>query len=66
VKYWKVPGACAKVGFSNSTCLLMNLVNSVENRRKIIKMQIQFCWIPGEKYYNFCYSFLSCFLIVFA
>jgi hypothetical protein len=28
-------------------------------------MQTQFFWIPSEKYYNFCYSCLSCFLIVF-
>jgi hypothetical protein len=26
-------------------------------------MQTQFCWIPGKKYCNFCYSCLSCFLI---
>jgi hypothetical protein len=26
----------------------------VKNCRKIRKMQTQFCWTPGEKYYNFC------------
>jgi hypothetical protein len=29
-------------------------------------MQSEFCWISGEKYYNFCYSCLSCFLKVLA
>jgi hypothetical protein len=29
------------------------LQNSVENRRKIIKMQIQFCWVPDEELYLF-------------
>jgi hypothetical protein len=38
---------------SNSICVLLILVNYVENRRKIGKMQTQFCWIPGEKLYNF-------------
>jgi hypothetical protein len=35
------------------------LVNCIENRRKIIKMQTQFFWIRGEKSHNFCYSCLS-------
>jgi hypothetical protein len=44
---------------------LLNLVNSVENCRKIRKMQNQFCWTPGEKYYNFCYSIGPCTLYKF-
>jgi hypothetical protein len=35
------------------------LVNCIENRRKIRKMQGQFCWIRCELSYNFCYSGLS-------
>jgi hypothetical protein len=38
---------------------LLIFVNCVENHRKFRKMQDQFCWIPGELYYNFCYSSLS-------
>jgi hypothetical protein len=41
---------------SNSTCLLLILVNSVENRRKNRKMQTQFGWFRCEKSYNFCYT----------
>jgi hypothetical protein len=49
----KVPGALVKNCNFNSICDLLNLVNSVESHRKIIKMQAQFCRIPGGKYYNF-------------
>jgi hypothetical protein len=42
VKLKNFPGACAKDKFSNSTCVLLILVNSVANRRKIRKMQTQF------------------------
>jgi hypothetical protein len=59
-------GAFVKSCNFNSICDLLNLVNFVENRRQIRKMQTQFCWMSGEKYYNFCYYCLSCFLIVFA
>jgi hypothetical protein len=45
---------------------LLNLVNPLENRRQIRKMQTHFFWIPGEAYYNFCYTHLVCFLIVLA
>jgi hypothetical protein len=38
---------------------LLILVNCVENRRKIRKMQTQFCCLCGEKSHNFCYSCLS-------
>jgi hypothetical protein len=37
----------------NSVAILLKLVNSVKNCRKIRKMQTKFCWIPGEKHYNF-------------
>jgi hypothetical protein len=62
----EVPGALVKGCDFNSSCDLLSFVNSVENRRKIRKVQTQFCWIPDEKYYNFCYSCLSCFLIFLA
>jgi hypothetical protein len=51
---------------SNSKTLWLILVNCVENHRKIIKMLNQFCWICCELSYNFCYSGLSQFLLVFA
>jgi hypothetical protein len=35
-------------GNSNSKVNCLFLVNCVENRRKIRKMQTQFCWIRGE------------------
>jgi hypothetical protein len=38
----------------NSEAVLLKLVKSIENYRKIIKMQNEFCWIPGEEPYNFC------------
>jgi hypothetical protein len=41
-------GALAQKCFSNSICKLLKLVNSVENRRKIKKMQTQFCWFRCE------------------
>jgi hypothetical protein len=62
----KLPGVLSQKGNFNSICDLLNLVNAMENRRNIIKMQTQFFWIPGERYDNFCYSCLSCFLIIFA
>jgi hypothetical protein len=45
--------ACLQIGNSNSKAMLLILVNCVETRRKIRKMQTQFCWIRGEKSYNF-------------
>jgi hypothetical protein len=51
---------------SNSFVIWLILVNCVENRRNIGKMQNQICWIHGELSYNFCYSCLSYFLLVFA
>jgi hypothetical protein len=51
---WEIPGTPVLNLISNSICVLLILVNSVENRRKIGKMQTQFCWIPGEKLYHFC------------
>jgi hypothetical protein len=66
VNLQKVPGALVQSCNFNSICDLLNLVNSVENHREIRKMQIQFCWIPSETYYNFCYSCLSYFLIFLA
>jgi hypothetical protein len=60
-KNLKLLRALSQKWISNSTCDLLNLVNSVENSRKIVKTQTQFCWIHCEKYYNFCYSCLSCF-----
>jgi hypothetical protein len=44
---------------SNSKTLLLILVNRVENRRTIRKMQGEFFWIRGELFYNFCYCGLS-------
>jgi hypothetical protein len=41
---------------SNSKTLWLILVNCVENREEIKKMQDQFCWIHCELFYNFCYS----------
>jgi hypothetical protein len=38
-----------KVGFLNSTCVWLKLVNSIENRRKLGQMQTQYFWILGEK-----------------
>jgi hypothetical protein len=66
VKYWKIPGTPVQNLISNSICALLILVKSIENRRKFKTMQTQFCWTPGEKLYNFCYSCLSCFLIFLA
>jgi hypothetical protein len=43
---------------------LLILRKSIENCRTFRKMKTQFCWTPGEKYYNFCYSCLNCFLII--
>jgi hypothetical protein len=59
VRNLKLSGAGLQKGISNSTCVLLILVNSVENRRKIRKMQTQFCWLLFEKSYNFCCSCLS-------
>jgi hypothetical protein len=39
--------------------LWLFLVNCVENRRKIRKIQNQICWIRCELSHNFCYSYLS-------
>jgi hypothetical protein len=59
VKYQKVSGALAKSCNFNSISDLLNLVNCIENSRKIRKMQTQFCGFRCEIYYNFCYSCLS-------
>jgi hypothetical protein len=58
-------GPVQKCNF-NSICDLLNLVNPVENHGNIRKKQTQFCWFPREKYYNFCYTHLGCFLIFLA
>jgi hypothetical protein len=58
--------AFLQFGNSNSKVIFLILVNCVENRRKIRKMQNQFCWIRCEISHNCCYSCLSKFLIVFA
>jgi hypothetical protein len=42
-------------GNSNSKLIFLFLVNCIENRRKIRKMQNQFCWILCELSYNVCY-----------
>jgi hypothetical protein len=60
------PGASSQKYNSNSVAVFLILVNCVENHRKIRKMQSLFCWIHGELSYNFCYSGLSKFLLVFA
>jgi hypothetical protein len=52
----KVLGTLVKSCIFNSSCVFLNLVNSVENCSKIRKIQTQFCWIPRGKYYNFFYS----------
>jgi hypothetical protein len=44
----------------------MCFVDSCKIHRKFRKIQTRFCWTPGEKLYNFCYSCLSCFLIFLA
>jgi hypothetical protein len=66
VRNQKSLGSFSQNGISNRKVLLPNLGKFVGNRRKIRKIQTPFCWIPGGKYYNFYYSCLSCFLIVFA
>jgi hypothetical protein len=45
----KLLGTLLQKGNFNSICALLNLVNFVENRRKIRKIQTQFCWISGKK-----------------
>jgi hypothetical protein len=45
-----LPGAWLKIRISNSKVMLLNLGKSIENRRKIRKMQNQFCWTPDEKH----------------
>jgi hypothetical protein len=50
----------------NSIAILLELVKSLENRRKFEKLQTQFFYIPGEEHYNFCYTHLGCFLIFLA
>jgi hypothetical protein len=54
VNLQKVPGTLVKSCIFNSSCVLQNLVKCIENRRKFRKMQTQFFWIAGEKYYHFC------------
>jgi hypothetical protein len=50
------PGTSAQNCNFNSKFNLLILVNSVENSGKLRKMQNQFCWIHGGKYYNFSHS----------
>jgi hypothetical protein len=54
-----IPGALLQKETPIVKAVLLIFLNCVENHRKLIKMQDQFCWIPGELYYNFCYSSLS-------
>jgi hypothetical protein len=61
-----IAGSLAQKGNFNSVALLLKRVKSLENRRKIIKMQTKISWIPGEEYYNFCYTHLGYFLIFLA
>jgi hypothetical protein len=37
----------------------------VENRRQITKMQVQFCWVPGEETYLFYKACIGFFFAVF-
>jgi hypothetical protein len=46
-------GVCPQACNFNFKVPLLILVKCVENRRKIRKIQTQFCWIRGEKSYNF-------------
>jgi hypothetical protein len=55
----KLSGAGLQKWISNSKAILLNLVNCVENRRKIRKIQTQFWWIRCEKSYNFFYFCLN-------
>jgi hypothetical protein len=50
----------------NSVAILLNLVKCIENRRKNIKIQAQFCRTLGEKHYNYCKTCLFVFLIIVA
>jgi hypothetical protein len=62
----KPPGIFLQNGIFNSIRHLLILVKSIENHKKFRKLHTKFCWTPGEKLYNYCYSCLSCFLIIFA
>jgi hypothetical protein len=53
------PRASLQKYISNSVAVFLILVNCVRKRRKISKMQNQFCWVRGKLSYNFCYSVLS-------
>jgi hypothetical protein len=49
--------------------ILKDFCWNLENPWKIVEkseMQIQFCWSPGEKHYNFCKACLYFFVIIFA
>jgi hypothetical protein len=52
-----------KDGSSIVNTLLQKLVKCVEIRRKFRKLQNKFCWLRGEKYYSFCYTYMAWFLI---
>jgi hypothetical protein len=52
-------GPCCKSATPIVKVSWLILVNCIENRRKIRKIQGQFCWIRCELSYNFCYSGLS-------
>jgi hypothetical protein len=54
VKVEKLLGVPAQKNIFNSIAHLMNLVKSLEKRRKIEKMQTQFSYTAGEEYYNLC------------
>jgi hypothetical protein len=57
VRNQKLPRTFVQNKFLNSEADLLILVKCVENYREIRKMQTQFCWIPGEKHYNFCKAY---------
>jgi hypothetical protein len=62
----KILGTLVKNQIFNSVAVLLKIVKSVDNCKKIRRMQTQFCWIPCEKHYNFCKACSYFFLIVFA
>jgi hypothetical protein len=66
VKLRELSGTQSKNPIFNSVAKILKIGKSIENHRKLRIMQTQFCWIPDKNYYNCCYSYLSCFLIVVA
>jgi hypothetical protein len=63
VRFQIFAGSLARKSNFNSKRFILELVKSLENRRNFRKLQTQFFYIPGEEYYNFCYTHLGCFLI---